>query len=55
MTENKCGQCVVRNAFEDDEVGDCSRTNGPRLKDEPACDQFFGLEQLRAPNYGKKA
>lgn len=50
-----CGTCVVRNAWgEADPLGDCSRTNTPRAADAPACADWFGLRELRAPLYGRR-
>lgn len=51
-----CGKCVTRNAGgETTPFGACSRTGMDMAADAPACRDFFGLEQLRAPNYGKRA
>ena len=51
-----CGTCVTRNACnEEQELGDCSRTMRAMHRDEPACENWFGLEQLRRPLYGRKA
>lgn len=49
----RCGLCVTRNAIEDAPEGCCSRM-GTRKAQDPACDQFFPLGQLRAALYGKK-
>lgn len=51
-----CGGCVSRNAIDEAQpVGSCAVANGPRHKDQAACSFWFGLTQLRAPLYGKKA
>lgn len=51
-----CGSCVVRNAINEAQLeGACSRTGQLQHRDAPACAQWFGLAQLRAPLYGKAA
>ena len=48
-----CGTCVVRNAVnEEQEIGCCIRL-GMRRRDDEACADWFGLEQLRRPLYGR--
>lgn len=54
MVIRLCGTCVTRNAEETEEHGDCSR-HGRRRKDDAPCAEWFGLEQLRRPLYGRKA
>lgn len=52
----RCGNCVVRNAIDESApFGGCSRLSRQVATDEPACDQWYGLAQLRAPIYGRKA
>ena len=53
MTE-RCGTCVHRNAFRSAEYGRCTpNPKHPRHRADPACDQWFGMEQLDAALYGK--
>lgn len=50
-----CGNCVCRNARnEREETGYCAATDRERARDDPACERWFGLEQLRAPLYGRQ-
>src|SRR5262245_45484712 len=48
-----CGGCVTRNAANElVEFGECSRY-GKRHRDDPACDGWFDLAELRKPLYGR--
>ena len=52
-TQRSCGTCVVRNAInEQEEHGDCAYS-GRRHRDDRACGNWFGLDELRKPLYGR--
>ena len=51
-TPRLCGTCVNLNAFPEDSKGCCSRL-GERAKTAVACGEWFGLEELGRPLYGR--
>lgn len=53
-TIRTCGNCVTRNAFEHEDYGSCA-VAGRRHRDDPPCDSWFGLDELRRPLYGRRA
>ena len=48
----RCGNCVNRNALEHEDLGCCPYV-GQRHKGDPACVNWFGLDELRKPLYGR--
>lgn len=51
-----CGHCVHRNSQNETiESGGCPIHMTNRHRDDPGCDWWFGLSQLRAALYGRAA
>lgn len=48
LTGRTCGGCVHRNARPLEETGYCTPGDERRHRDAPACEQWFGLDQLIA-------